>query len=629
MMNTRIAAACLVALSGTAAMAQTGANLIENAPLIGFGSFSGTTVGSTNDGTAGCGGSATSPDVWFKFIPTVEQAATPINIETCTNGAYDTVLSIHTGATAALARTNAISCIDDSCNLQSRLTINNPVAGQTYWFRVAGYNSATGAYTLTVAGQTPVVLSRGPDITIWELIDVGSYTTSTPLNGKFAYAVGTNSCNPGDYPASWITGNNLHPVIAQNMYRLAEGRFEQIGQSFVKHGFASVNGNSCGTCQQPPNGGSQLGINCSDPYGSGLNGGQSYLGPRSQINATTGEFVYNGNFSAGDAGFKRLQVPSTAITNRPVGSRFFVDAHYVTQDDSQYNNGLNNLTFRELVATNMTSSSVPFTTFGDAGAYRKGKSGLWAWQLADPTVKIANADYTVTNPKSFPLLPPATMPANITVRFHVASKVTANTGPLAGTWHYEYVVQNINSDRSGGTFTIPMPAGANVQNIGFSAPLSHSGEPYSNAAWTSSRVGNTMVWSTQSFAENQNANAIRWSTAYTFRFDADVAPTVGDVKIGLFKPGTLTDVTAPAVDVPTLPPACLADISGGGPNADQPDGTVDGNDFIAFINSFSIGDVSVDAKADIAGGGPNADQPDGTIDGSDFIAFINAFGAGC
>jgi hypothetical protein len=198
------------------------------------------------------------------------------------------------------------------------------------------------------------------------------------------------------------------------MYRLAEGRFEQIGQSFVKHGFASVNGNSCGTCQQPPNGGSQLGVNCSDPYGSGLNGGQSYLGPRSQINATTGEFVYNGNFTAGDAGFKRLQVPSTSITSRPVGSRFFVDAHYVTQDDSQYNNGLNNLTFRELVATNMTSSSVPFTTFGDAGAYRKGKSGLWAWQLADPTVKIVNADYTVTNPKSFPLLPPATMPANIT-----------------------------------------------------------------------------------------------------------------------------------------------------------------------------------------------------------------------
>jgi hypothetical protein len=60
-------------------------------------------------------------------------------------------------------------------------------------------------------------------------------------------------------------------------------------------------------------------------------------------------------------------------------------------------------------------------------------------------------------------------------------------------------------------------------------------------------------------------------------------------------------------------PACLADTNG--------DGSVDGGDFIAFINSFAIGDASVDPLADVI--------VDGTIDGSDFIAFINAFGAGC
>jgi hypothetical protein len=31
----------------------------------------------------------------------------------------------------------------------------------------------------------------------------------------------------------------------------------------------------------------------------------------------------------------------------------------------------------------------------------------------------------------------------------------------------------------------------------------------------------------------------------------------------------------------------------------------------------------------VAGGGVDALEPDGTIDGSDFIAFINAFAAGC
>ena len=76
--------------------------------------------------------------------------------------------------------------------------------------------------------------------------------------------------------------------------------------------------------------------------------------------------------------------------------------------------------------------------------------------------------------------------------------------------------------------------------------------------------------------------------------------------------------------------ACsIADISGGGPFGTDPDGILDGSDFIAFINSFAAGDVNVDPRADIVGGGPLGLDPDGIIDGSDFIAFINAFSAGC
>jgi hypothetical protein len=85
----------------------------------------------------------------------------------------------------------------------------------------------------------------------------------------------------------------------------------------------------------------------------------------------------------------------------------------------------------------------------------------------------------------------------------------------------------------------------------------------------------------------------------------------------------------------TTAPRCLADVAGGNEDAlpsGGPDGNVDGADFIAFINSFAIGDAAVDPTADVVGG---ANQllaeggPDGTIDGSDFIAFINAFAAGC
>ena len=84
-----------------------------------------------------------------------------------------------------------------------------------------------------------------------------------------------------------------------------------------------------------------------------------------------------------------------------------------------------------------------------------------------------------------------------------------------------------------------------------------------------------------------------------------------------------------ALTVITCGGCSLADVAGGGDLGNLPDGTIDGSDFIAFINSFGIGDAAVDPAADVAGGGGDGLQPDGTIDGSDFIAFINAFAVGC
>ena len=84
--------------------------------------------------------------------------------------------------------------------------------------------------------------------------------------------------------------------------------------------------------------------------------------------------------------------------------------------------------------------------------------------------------------------------------------------------------------------------------------------------------------------------------------------------------GLPNNAATPASVCASIVPPCLADIAGG---ASGPDGIVDGNDFIAFINAFGAGDV----QADVAGGASGG--PDGIVDGSDFIAFINAFGAGC
>ena len=47
-----------------------------------------------------------------------------------------------------------------------------------------------------------------------------------------------------------------------------------------------------------------------------------------------------------------------------------------------------------------------------------------------------------------------------------------------------------------------------------------------------------MTWNTETFATNQNANAIRFGTLYNFRFDADQPPQTANATVGFFKTGS-------------------------------------------------------------------------------------------
>jgi hypothetical protein len=90
-------------------------------------------------------------------------------------------------------------------------------------------------------------------------------------------------------------------------------------------------------------------------------------------------------------------------------------------------------------------------------------------------------------------------------------------------------------------------------------------------------------------------------------------------------------VTSRLVWLHVGPCACsIADVAGGPlANVKNPDAMVDGNDFVAFINAFAIGDAVVGPQADVAGGGVDGLEPDGTVDAADFVEFVNAFVAGC
>ncbi|MEZ6197790.1 MAG: hypothetical protein R3F20_19040 [Planctomycetota bacterium] len=364
------------------------------------------------------------------------------------------------------------------------------------------------ALALTLV-PTAIAQSTGPDVFVAALPNVSNYAA---VGGTDAISVGTTSCNQGDTPLLWQSSNPNHPVIGQNLYRVWEGRFDMIGRSWLKHGFTTVNNGICGSCSGPT--GAQLYPGCSDPYSSGLNGSQGGLGPRFEVNADTGAFLYpyTDQGVTGNSIFKRLQYSLADVdpANYP-GARYFVEGHYVAPDDAAAGNQNNNASYRE-VAFSVTGADSTASFVGGTTTVQQ-VPAIGAWPLVDPNVAVQVVDI----PNEGRLL----------VGFRA-------TPQPSGLVRYVYAVHNLNSHRSVRLVNVAMPTGASVSNLTFNAPLWHSGEPYANTAWPGAYVGNAVEWSTDTEAVDPNANAIRWGTTHTFSFDSNLAPT-GTVSFGLFR----------------------------------------------------------------------------------------------
>src|SRR4029077_7364123 len=106
---------------------------------------------------------------------------------------------------------------------------------------------------------------------------------------------------------------------------------------------------------------------------------------------------------------------------------------------------------------------------------------------------------------------------------------------------------NMDLDRAIQSFSVPLGAGVNLSNIDFHAPPQHPGWAndgtfnnlgYSSTPWDTAHNTTSIAWSTETFATNQNANAIRWGTSYNFRFDANQPPQTANATVGFFKTGS-------------------------------------------------------------------------------------------
>ncbi|MGQ0628569.1 MAG: hypothetical protein ACT4PL_10775 [Phycisphaerales bacterium] len=407
----------------------------------------------------------------------------------------------------------------------------------------------------------------GPDMANTNFGSISRFGTDA-AGTTTAYAIGSTACNRGDQPAVVLISSPLtRIIIAQNIFRLKTDvsgrfqRFEQVGQGWMKHvnGPIQTTNSTCGTCQ---NGGSgRMGVNCADPYGSGLNGSQSLLGPRSTANPQTGYFTVNPGGSTGDATVRgRIQVPTVDVVAQPAGTRFFAETVIYLPDDAQYVrpgqtvafNAMNNASVQEI---NINGGTANPTLTGSGTLV---EPALARWRAIDPAVTLVNVDHDETpNPS-------AAFPNTfLRSRYVVAVKTTPLTD---GAWRYEYAVFNLNSHRGAGSFSLPLPGTASFRDFTFRHPRSHSGEPFANDAWTATRSGDTLTFAAAPFASNPNANAIRFATTYNFGFTTNAAPVTGAGSIALFKPGTVASLAVPGLPVPNTPPApaCVADFDRNG-----------------------------------------------------------------
>jgi len=416
---------------------------------------------------------------------------------------------------------------------------------------------------------------ESPDVIVGSLHQLQSYGM---VGNMSAFAVGTTSCNVGTCWLSWISQTNEHPVIGQNMYRLKDGRFEQIGQSWLKHGFFALSQTLCSSGCISTNG-EYLGVNCSDPYSAALNGQQSRLGPRFEVDAHTGLYPYPATDLnlTGDAIYKRLQVHNDDIEPaQNFGARYFVEGQYVTADDAAAGNQDNNTSWREVIVAPGSISFAPGST-----THRE-ESAILAWSAFEPTVEIVEAR----------------VPGEGLVL--LGTKVT-DLGD--GQWRYEYAMQNVNSHRSIRSVRIPIPDGVAITNTGFSDVDYHSGEPWDGTDWATTIGSQSITFRTSSFGINENANALRWGTMYSFWFDADASPDTAELTIGVFRPGSPSDYPV-AAKAPSICAGMDTDNDGQCDDSDLDDDNdgVDDVDDSDPLDAFACRDADNDTCDDCSSG---------------------------
>ncbi len=352
-------------------------------------------------------------------------------------------------------------------------------------------------------------------------------------NGRQSMSMSTTACNVGTQSVLWQAAMDPdHPGIAQQLYREMGDRFEQVGVAWIKHGFFATNQSSCAACSTPGGPGTQLGVNCSDTYGTTNNADPMWLGPRSEWDVFTATWECLGSFfdgvpvdcvrSENGASFNgkvdhRLEA-FDADLGLP-GAKYFYEAIYMVQADVDKDNNVGSRqcdtiwlgTIWDIKTTSGTNPLVPGPAINRWGDLRT-QVGLAPFD-GDVIVGVKAIDLG------------------------------------AGLWRYEYAVFNWNMDRMLRAFSVPT-GGGSATDFYF-----HDIDDQPSNDWVPTVAGGNVTWEFPGvfLTGVKVAGPMEFGTLYNFGFTSDVAPGDRDATLTPHEAGAGGDLLAAA----TLAPAGL------------------------------------------------------------------------
>ncbi len=354
------------------------------------------------------------------------------------------------------------------------------------------------------------------------LIGIGSVGQWARGNGLVAISPSATLKNVGTANVPWYSkfsgtfppyNNDQHPYLIWRIYRIKDGRFEQVGVSAVKHAFLTTNTNcdvgACTGSDAPGGSGHILGLGCQDTYSQGNNNSTGALSFRNEIQSALGLWNHTGSHfdQNGDgvqdhsgSGETFLDHGANVLETdlQTANSTYYLDAWYVVRDDI---NIFNTMGWRQI--TPVFNGSM--------------------WTFATPTALINGP---AVNAWVSDTAPPAGSMNTVRTEPDGHLRVVVATRDLGGgQTRYEYAVVNHDFDRQVGSFFVPTN-GTTVTALYF-----HDVDRDAGSDWIVSQNENGITWT------HVGGNALDWGTTFNFGFTAPTLPIATHALLGAVEGG--------------------------------------------------------------------------------------------